>query len=320
MMKSLWADGYIAVDWGTTNRRAYRVSSSGVLTGEFEDDRGAATIDKGCFPDEIEAIRRRLGEHPLILAGMVGSSAGWIKAPYRNCPVGADELANALVLVDDSTFIVPGVAFSGDGASDVMRGEEVQIIGALDTYELPVTCTLCQPGTHNKWVRAEGNRIAAFRTVMTGDLYGALRHRSILSDLLSTEPVVGPTFADGVRYSLARADITAELFSARARVLLGQHGVSDAASYVSGLLIGADVRTGLAWAGPGTIWLLGGGSSLTSLYENALTLAGRAVNCLPSREAFLAGVRKIITATAAAQLSTVVRMPAGGDHQGRDAA
>jgi len=39
-----WADGYIAVDWGTTNRRAYRIDSSGACVDEFEDGRGVLSV------------------------------------------------------------------------------------------------------------------------------------------------------------------------------------------------------------------------------------------------------------------------------------
>jgi 2-dehydro-3-deoxygalactonokinase len=92
-----WSDGFIAVDWGTTNRRAYLIGGSGACENEFEDHKGVLSIEPGGFPDAIAEIRHRLGDKPLLLAGMVGSNRGWKEAPYVPCPAGLDELVAALV-------------------------------------------------------------------------------------------------------------------------------------------------------------------------------------------------------------------------------
>ena len=76
-----WADGYIAVDWGTTNRRAYRVEADGRCSDEFEDGKGILSVGKGEFGTAVEEIRQRLGSFPLLMAGMVGSNRGWAEAP-----------------------------------------------------------------------------------------------------------------------------------------------------------------------------------------------------------------------------------------------
>ena len=88
-----WRNGFIAVDWGTTNRRAYRLDTAGGCESEFEDDQGILSIAPGGFPDAIAEIRRSLGDLPLLLAGMVGSNRGWVEAPYVPCPAGLDDLA-----------------------------------------------------------------------------------------------------------------------------------------------------------------------------------------------------------------------------------
>ena len=184
--RMLWKQGFIAADWGTTNRRAYLIDAFGKCIDEFEDDKGILSVQSGGFPDAVRGIRDRLGDHPLLLAGMVGSNRGWIEVPYVRCPAGLADLALALVWPDEGrTAIVPGVSFADADEADVMRGEEVQLLGAHTAGMVPADALVCHPGTHNKWARLVGGRIERFTTVMTGELFNLLRDRSILADLLS---------------------------------------------------------------------------------------------------------------------------------------
>jgi 2-dehydro-3-deoxygalactonokinase len=288
-----WAEGFIAVDWGTTNRRAYLIGADGSLRDEMEDERGILSVAKGGFDEAVREIRTRLGEHPLLMAGMIGSNRGWVEAPYVPCPAGINLLAQSLHWVEpDRIAIVPGVSYvEGEGA-DVMRGEEVQVVGAVATGMVPRNATICHPGTHNKWIRVEDGRIRRFRTVMTGELFNLLKENSILADLLSEPAERGDAFEAGVNHGLTQSDLTAELFSVRARVLLGHAPCEDAASYTSGLLIGTDLRVGLEMAGPGEIAVMGR-PELTQLFGSALEISGRKVREIDGEEAFLAGVKHL---------------------------
>lgn len=287
-----WADGFIAVDWGTTNRRAYLVSEDGRSEAEFEDGKGILSVRRGEFEAAIAEIRERLGERPLLLAGMVGSNRGWVEAPYVPSPAGIDELARGLVRIGDDVVIVPGVSLS-NGRCDVMRGEEVQLVGAVASGEIPADCLVCHPGTHNKWVEVSGGRIGSFRTVMTGELFSMLKHRSILSDLLVRRVNDGAAFRSGVRNGLSGEGLTAELFETRARFLLGRLKASDGASLVSGLLIGEDVRVGLGTSIASRVIVMGR-PQLTSLYAAALEVAGVESEQKDGEGAFIAGARSIV--------------------------
>jgi len=289
---SAWADGFIAVDWGTTNRRAYLIESDGKCSAEFEDGLGILSVKRGEFESAIGDIRKRLGDRPLLLAGMVGSNRGWVEAPYVPCPAGIEELTRGLVRIGGDVVIVPGVSLS-NGRCDVMRGEEVQLAGAVAAGQVPSDCLVCHPGTHNKWVEVSGGRIATFRTVMTGEMFSMLKHRSILSDLLTGRAKAGDAFRDGVRKSLLGAGLTAELFEARASFLLGRLDRADAPSLVSGLLIGEDVRTGLGTSRPSRVIVMGR-PQLTSLYAAALEVAGLESERMDGEGAFIAGARKIV--------------------------
>lgn len=289
----MWADGFIAVDWGTTNRRAYYVDGGGRNAGEFEDDRGVLSVRAGEFPAAVAEIRSRLGDKPLLMAGMVGSNRGWIEAPYAHCPAAIGDVAGKLVWAEESrTAIVPGVCYVSDDRADVMRGEEVQLLGAVSAGAVPADCLVCHPGTHNKWVHLDDGRIASFRTVMTGELFSLLKEHSILSDLLAPPAAPGAAFRSGVRKGFESGSIAADLFSVRARVLLGEARAADAASFTSGLLIGADVRVGLATAADLPIFVMGR-PELTALYSAALDEAGRSATELDGETTFLAGIRHI---------------------------
>jgi 2-dehydro-3-deoxygalactonokinase len=288
-----WAEGFIAVDWGTTNRRAYRMARDGTVGDRLEDDKGVLSVPAGGFPDAVAEIREALGDLPLLMAGMVGSNRGWAEAPYVPCPAGLPELAASLKWMEpDRCAIVPGVCFSEGKAADVMRGEEAQILGAYAEGLTAGDATICHPGTHNKWITLEDGRIARFRTVMTGETFNLFREHSILSDLLATEARPGPAFSEGARRGLEGAALTADLFSVRARVLLGKSPREDAASYASGLLIGADVRTGVATAGSGPIVVMGR-PDLTALYAAALAEAGREASEIEGDDAFICGAKHL---------------------------
>lgn len=289
-----WPNGFIAVDWGTTNRRAYRLDPSGACDGEFEDGQGVLSVAAGGFPEAVGEIRCRLGDLPLLLAGMVGSNRGWVEVPYVPCPAGLDDLAANLVWPGEREAIVPGVSFVGECRADVMRGEEVQLLGAVAAGQVPADALVCHPGTHNKWVVVGDGRIQSFRTVMTGELFNLLRQHSILADLLKTDAEPDDAFHRGVRHGLDETDLQSELFAVRARVLLGEARREDAASYTSGLLIGSDVRIGLS-GNSAVIVCVMGRPELTRLYAAAIHEAGRAANELDGEQSFLSGIGAIAT-------------------------
>jgi 2-dehydro-3-deoxygalactonokinase len=287
-----WADGFIAVDWGTTNRRAYLLDSAGEHRDEFEDSKGVLSIPAGGFEAAIAEIRERLGDHPMLLAGMIGSNRGWKEAPYVPCPAGLDEIAAQLVWAGEREAIVPGVSFVGQGRADVMRGEEVQLLGGIAAGLIDPDGFVCHPGTHNKWALLRHGAIHVFGTVMTGELFNLLKEHSILADLLHGPVEANDAFRRGVRHALEREMLPADLFGVRAGVLLGQTESADAPSYTSGLLIGTDVRIGLSWPAGAQIGVMGR-PELTRLYAAAIAEAGREAIELDGERCFLAGIRTI---------------------------
>jgi len=287
-----WTDGFIAADWGTTNRRAYKIDAGGECVDEFEDERGIMSVAPGGFPKAVAEIRSRLGDSPLLLAGMIGSNRGWQEAPYVACPAGIDEVADALVWAGEREAIVPGVSYLKGNCADVMRGEEVQLLGAVAAGLVDPMSMICHPGTHNKWATLRQGKIAEFRTVMTGELFNLLKEHSILSDLLNGPVEPTDVFRQAARYAFENEALPAELFAVRARVLLGQAKKEDAAAYTSGILIGTDVRIGLSVPTAARITLIGR-PELTRLYAAAIGEAQRDAVELDGEQCFLAGIQEI---------------------------
>lgn len=288
-----WPEGFIAVDWGTTNRRAYLIGGDGNCAAEFEDGKGVLSVEPGGFPAAVAEIRRRLGDKPMLLAGMVGSNRGWADSRYVPSPAGIDDLTRALVWPQADSAIVPGVSLVDGERADVMRGEEVQVLGAVAAGLIAPDCLVCHPGTHNKWIDVRGGRIVGFRTIMTGELFNLLREHSILSDLLSLPVEAGKAFDLGVGRGL-EGDVQAELFAVRARVLLGKAERQEASSFASGLLIGGDVRIGFKAAGPeGREVIVMARPELTALYGRAIRSAGGRAVELDGEKCFIAGIREI---------------------------
>jgi 2-dehydro-3-deoxygalactonokinase len=274
---------FLAIDWGTTNRRVFLVEGGQVVRTE-RDDRGVTAVRD--FAAEAAGIRERFGDLPMLMAGMVGSNIGWRAAPYVPAPAGIEDLAANLLRLDDRTAIVPGVSVTGP--ADVMRGEEVQLLGAVAAGLVPGDALLAQPGTHCKWALMEGGRIAGFTTAMTGELFALLRKYGLLSSQLGEEVTLGQAFLDGVEEGRKR-DLAASLFGIRAAKLLGERNDVDAASYASGLLIGSDVAARLERVGHDEVHILAD-PVLGGLYSAAIELHGRRAVRIDSHAAFVAGI------------------------------
>ncbi|WP_369062319.1 2-dehydro-3-deoxygalactonokinase [Caulobacter sp. 73W] len=283
---------FLAVDWGTTNRRVYRIEDGKVVRTE-RDDQGVTAV--GDFDAAVADIRTRFGDLPMLLAGMVGSNIGWRVAPYVAAPAGIEAIAANLLRIDARTAIVPGVSTLADGRPDIMRGEEVQLLGAAGAGLVPADALLAQPGTHCKWATMAGGRIAGFTTAMTGELFALLRGHGLLAAQLGGDVANGAAFLEGVE-DAKRRDLAASLFGIRAAKILGTRDDADAAAYASGLLIGSDVAARLDASTHDCVHILSG-PELGDLYTAAIKANGCAARLVDSHAAFVAGIIAIESQT-----------------------
>lgn len=244
----------IAVDWGSSNCRAYLTNNNADLLARVSSPQGMLQLKPAQFAEALEAL---VGEWlvqyphiPILMSGMVGARQGWQEAAYLNCPVNLAELSTQLTEVDfiegHSAAIVPGLAIQSAQSPDVMRGEETQLLGAItSTDETQQVC--CMPGTHSKWVWVKDGAVKQFHTCITGELYALLVKHSILSKVDAPQVEDETAFMHGVNTAKSFKGLLTDLFKVRASTLLGHLSPASTHAYLSGLLIGYEIMEARAY-------------------------------------------------------------------------
>lgn len=273
----------IALDWGTSSFRGYLLNQNGEILEKISADAGILSVKNRQF---LQTLHQQLDRFklfgpklPIIAAGMITSKQGWVETPYVECPVSAQDLANALSSFETEEFgkiwFLPGVKQLRP-EPDIMRGEEAQLAG----IDSSVNYTALLPGTHSKWVRLERGIISGFTTYMTGDLFYAVRNHTILKSLAKenrSASAFNEGVQDGYRQTKEGKGLLSILFKTRVKSILSLNEQAGLEDYLSGLLIGTEICEAMS-AGYQTkdpIIVLGS-ETLTQLYIAALTECGLA--------------------------------------------
>lgn len=286
---------YIAIDWGSTNLRAWLYQGAECL--ESRQSEAGVTRLKGKTPQAVLAEVThgwRDAQTPVVMAGMVGSNVGWKVAPYLPVPATFSAIGEQLTAVGDNIWIIPGLCVSRDDNHNVMRGEETQLLGAR---ELSPSSVYVMPGTHCKWVRADAHQIHDFRTVMTGELHHLLLHHSLVGAGLPEQESSPAAFASGLERGLATPAILPQLFEVRAAHVLGNLPHEQVSEFLSGLLIGAEVACMAGHFIDQQVTVVAG-NALSSRYQQALDAIGRKAVVISGDTAFQTGIRSIAHAVA----------------------
>ncbi len=268
---------FIAVDWGTTSFRAYRVESAGTVIEQRADSEGILAVKDSGFEQVLE--RHLAGwdmSLPVVAAGMITSRQGWVELPYVDCPAGPAELAKAIhvkrLASGRTVHFLTGLHLaSASLGHDVMRSEETQVFGSLQTGATHVVT----PGTHSKWIDVEGSRITNFATYVTGETYAVMLKHSILGRLMVNDQDDKATFLKGVEIAFADpAGLLHSLFSVRSLGLYNAIAPEHLASYLSGLVIGTEVAHAISSRDRKASYLVLASPSIGSKYILAMQAAG----------------------------------------------
>ena len=286
----------IAVDWGSSSFRAYLMAPNAEILDEVASGDGIGSVAAGAYPATLKRlIGRWLEAYPslsVVASGMVGSRHGWRQAAYVKCPAGPREVAAQLTQVEADgrrVQLAAGLSYVDEAAQpDVMRGEETEIFGVAEAGARLIVL----PGSHSKWAKVDGDRIVAFKTFITGELFAALRDHTIAGAFARAAPAKSPgaAFALGVRRGAAagacegKPGLLGLMFGARSLPLMGALPDDDSGEYLSGLLIGAEIGEARRLF-PGEMPYVAGAEALVERYLAAFQALEVSARAAPRRAA-----------------------------------
>lgn len=291
----------LALDWGTSSLRAF-LMQDGKVTETRSSAHGIQHLPLPGVPGYEKAFADIAGDWvkqwpnlPIVACGMVGSAQGWKEAPYVRCPADIKTLAGQSIAVPSGLgpdiLIAPGVLFDEpDELPDVMRGEEIQIAGALLLNpQWAVRSCMLLPGTHSKWAQIENGKIVRYATYLTGELFAVLSKHSILGRLMPAESE-GKKDTNAAAFELglttarnsAPGDFTHQIFGTRTLGLTGRVPPAGLADYLSGLLIGHELVSGMAGAGDlaAVPLVMIGAPALCERYARSLKVFGKTADAV----------------------------------------
>ena len=269
----------IGIDWGTSSLRAFLIGAGGEVLDQVSKPQGIMHVQDGDFESSFNDLIFEwcdVGGLPIIASGMITSRNGWIETPYVEVPSGVQELANALVTHQTSdgkkvTFVTE-MTTEHDDAPDVMRGEETQIIGASALGISDGVFVL--PGTHSKWINVQDDQIEDYATYMTGEVFAAMHKHTILGTLIERSAFREEAFRMGCQAGLADGSkLLHDLFSVRTLPLFGKISGDMVEDYLSGLLIGSEIKGADPSRDKGPVTIVGR-DDLAGRYAIALDVAG----------------------------------------------
>lgn len=269
----------ISCDWGTSSLRLRlvgitertilsEVSSPLGIAHTFDTWKQSGQPEENRVPfylsvlkDQVESLEEKaqspLREVPLVISGMASANIGMLELPYKELPFradGRDLLTRVLEATKDFNHEIILVS-GGKTDRDVMRGEETQLAGCVPAAggtpakagtPDQVGRLFIFPGTHSKHIFVKGQTVLSFQTFMTGEFFSLLSRNSILSGsiLANTDPLEGAilkSFEDGVTEA-RHTNLLNSAFFVRTNSLFGKYTKQENYSYLSGLLIGTELK------------------------------------------------------------------------------
>jgi 2-dehydro-3-deoxygalactonokinase len=290
---------FLSCDWGTTAFRLRLVELEGFrIIAESESKQGVRTVNDEWVSSSKSAAERMgfyttiLTEHirkleeqtggalkdvPVIISGMASSNIGMLELPYKEMPFALDgsDLLTRLIpqseQLTNRTLLISGVRTE----DDVMRGEEVQVVGCAEGRNTSEQVVI-HPGTHCKHIILQEGRAVSFRTYMTGEMFALLGSKSLLAASIEGggdfDSQNNRVHFDAGVHDAAKHHLLHALFLVRTGDLFKLRTKQEAFYYLSGLLIGAELRDFPNDYRGGVI--LAGEEALIKQYKAAMDISG----------------------------------------------
>jgi len=317
---------YFAVDSGTTNSRVWLMRDREVLAKKRVSVGVRNTAIDGNNRALVEGLRETMlqlthenshsGVQIVIAAGMITSNLGLHEVRHVQAPAGLLELASNVQEKDFEDlegitfYFIPGVR-SGPGVADldnidsidIMRGEETEVMGALEEIEQIHDGPLLyiHLGSHTKMIQLDpSRRIVAGASTLAGELTQSIVEQTILRSSLPESPFATFTstfFSQGWEHC-QRVGFTRSLYEVRILQLNSAFPKGDLASFMLGAIISEEFRclTTLTRDTRSQQVLLSGLPNLQPAWAFALENHGFSVRKLSTEETercFLTGMFRI---------------------------
>ena len=316
---------FLAIDSGTTHTRVWLIRD-GEIAARVQVDAGVrdtartgstATL-RGAIGSAVQQAAARAGERPprvALAAGMITSNLGLVELPHVPAPAGPRDLARAVERIE---FAEPGVlavyfvrgvrtgrvacGLADAPHTDIIRGEETEVFGALETLSLDGPLLYVHLGSHTKVIRVDRRgRITGGITTLSGELDHALRTYTILSGALAPERVrpCDPDLLDAGAEWARKYGLSRTFFLLRILEQSGEYGPQQLGSVFAGAIAAADLHAlhGHRLVRKGTRVILSGRPRFQSAWRHFLEREGFDVTPLSQADterAFLAGLQHIV--------------------------
>ena len=209
LMESRKKSFTVYFDSGTSNTRIYLLDSHCQLLywrkksiGSKDSAISGSSLAlrramKDLYDELLDSCRLTDGDVDQIYAsGMVTSPYGLKEVPHCQVPIDVKTFSRDLYPYWEEQYfnreiiLVPGLRTESFDFTFVnnMRGEEIQIIGALEELKgLSGGSAIILPGSHTHVAYVKQNMIKGILSNFTGELFQALKEETILSPILAEE-------------------------------------------------------------------------------------------------------------------------------------
>lgn len=261
----------LTIDTGTTNTRvslwqgatviAHSATEVGVRNTAMSGNK--AELESGVRSTILQTLEKANvaeADIDLILgSGMISSNVGLFELPHIPAPAGLNQLARGMVSVTIASvfskpiYLVPGVknvveniGLHNCEAMDMMRGEEVEVMGVIDQLGVTGPAMLIMPGSHSKFVCIdEKNNIVGCVTTLAGELLYVITHNTILAKSLDSDfaEFINPEMLLAGAQSAQTIGLGRTCFNVRTLDQFTIYQRNDRANFLLGAILGADLLT-----------------------------------------------------------------------------
>lgn len=255
----------LIIDGGTTNTRFVLMDNKNErIVNRIERRVGASNATSAAENEELKAAVKNVicklqKQNNCIIknvyaSGMITSNAGLyelahIEAPatIENIQAGIHTISMPEISQNALFHFIPGIKFQNQRmiGIDMMRGEEVEIFGALESEDYQKSIMFLHFGSHNKLIFVKKGVISNAITTIGGELLWAIANETILKSSVGNFEETFDIDNNYIEMGYNEAkenNISRALFLARIHQVINQATEEQIKSYLYGALMFVDLQ------------------------------------------------------------------------------